>query len=571
VSLIGVLLRAPEADVEVDDLEDLEPYDEFVDIGDELDEVELDPGLAPDLDELSVPDDQLSPIDGGRPSSRLMRPSVILPIVVGVLAAVVMVGVAEMRGSAGPGVGEAIVSVDGLARVVRVDGRVESVTGRTRLHPGDRIDLRRGTASFELNAGVRYDGRGPSGAGDERLAGTSVLMGRTPELRAGPLLVQAGGGGATLAAGRGTVRLASGAVARVDRTYAVRASAYRGDATLSSAGASRTVTALRSIDLSGPGEIGDVAPVVVDGQDPWAREFLADAVTLDSQLRPLASGLRAERVDGFALIGAVRDELADPPSVKGLQRMIGHRPIRLDLGIALAVIGNGARGTIGERWGRAMAFRDLGASWGLVAMDIHAKPADVTSTLRAAIDAHDLPSISARNRAAGITSSSPLRAGIDANGDGRPDAPGASGSSGSGSGPGNGTGSGGNEPGGPITGVTEPTIPGVTTPGGVTIPGVTVPGVTNPSGGVTVPGASIPGTGITTPPITIPGVTLPATPAIPIVTDPITTITSILPPVGTVVGGILPGLTTTTQPHHSGTTTTTRPTVTLPILPGLGL
>ena len=90
---------------------------------------------------------------------------------------------------AGPGrpLARPCVSVDGSARVERADGTVERLVGggategpaETTLRQGDGFDLVAGRADLELNGSVRMQAR----------AGTSMVMGRTPDLRAGDLLV----------------------------------------------------------------------------------------------------------------------------------------------------------------------------------------------------------------------------------------------------------------------------------------------------------------------------------------------------------------------------------------------
>ncbi|MCU1356924.1 MAG: hypothetical protein JWM89_2342 [Acidimicrobiales bacterium] len=537
MTAIGTLLRGPARPVIPDPSA---PRDEAR-------ATDLDLLPAPPTD--GVPDPLSDPPPGPRGGSWFTRPTVILPLVAAMIAAAIVVAFAE-SGTRGPGVGEAIVTVHGSAFVDRADGTSETVTESTRLHPGDRIDIRRGRAEFELAEGVRFEGLARS----TRVADTSLEMARVPTLRSGRLLV-ASPAGTSLHTGIADVRVEPAGVARIARSYAVTLGSYRGSAVLSSAGIARSVPALRSVVAAATGEIGRVRPIDQRG-DRWDRRYLADAVSLDSQLAPLARGMRVGKVDPRSLLATVRGVLDRSPSAAAVARLVKGRPNRLDLGIALAVIGNGTRTTFAERGARALAFRDAGASWGLVAMDVRADPDAVAATMRDALDSKVLSTTDGRTFADqggldGIGSGASGSGGAsDASG---ATADGSSGSDGSGTPGADGTGGTGGLPG----------EPGVTVPGGV--PGVTTPGVTVPGG---VPGV--------TPGVTVPGVTTPAIPAIPII-PPVTTpsipsipvVTTIVDTVGGVLGGLLPGITTTTT-RPGGTTTTTRPLLG-GLLPGLGL
>ena len=493
-----------------------------------------DLGVVPEPTAEGVPD----PLSGPRGGSWFTRPVVILPLVGAVIAAAIVVAFVE-SGTRGPGVGEAIVTVHGSAFVDRTDGTSDTVTDSTSLHPGDRIDIRRGRAEFELAEGVRFEGLARS----EGVADTSLEMARVPTLRSGRLLVESPAG-TSLHTGLADVRVQPAGVARIARSYAVTLGSYRGTAVLSSAGIARTVPALRSVVAAATGEVGRVRPIDQRG-DRWDRRYLADAVSLDDQLAPLARGMRVGKVDPRSLLATVRGVLDRSPSATAVARLVEGRPRRLELGIALAVIGNGTRATFAERGARALAFHDAGASWGLVAMDVRADPDAVAATLRDALDSKVLAATDGRTFAdhGGLD-------GIGSGASGTGEASGASGATADGSSGAGASGTPGDGTDG--TGGTGglPGDPGVTVPGGV--PGVTTPGVTVP--GVTTP--AIPAIPI------IPPVTTPSIPSVPVVT-------TIVDTVGGVLGGLLPGITTTTT-RPGGTTTTTRPLLG-GLLPGLGL
>jgi len=273
--------------------------------------------------------------------ARWTAPGVTLPVVVAVLAITLAVVLVD-RGEQGPGVGEAIVEVSGRAQVQRAGHtRAEAVTGRTRLEPGDRFDLRTGIARFELADGLRYEGMGHS----SDAAGTSLVMGFEPVLRSGRLLVEAASGAASIRAGSARVRVSPRSTARLSRSYAVRLGAYRGSAELSWAGRARKVGAFRSAEGAGPGEVGPARPLAYDADDRWDRRFLGDAIYLDGQLAPLVKGIEASGIAAPALVDAIRRQLPRSPSAAVVARLIGGAPRRVDVGIGLAVVGAGPAGT----------------------------------------------------------------------------------------------------------------------------------------------------------------------------------------------------------------------------------
>ena len=539
--LDGDVAAADEAETSADVADRVEP--EAVEpgavgvVGDLDDAVDIE-----DLEPLEVADHQR-----GR---WFTRPAVILPVVTAVLAGVLVIGLAEWGGTAGPGAGEAIVTVHGSAFVDRADGTSATVTDSVRLHPGDRIDIRTGRADFELAAGVRFEGLARSGTAGSKVADTSLEMALVPTLRSGHLLVRAPSA-TEIHAGIADVAVPAGSVARITRSYAVTVGAYRGPATITSAGQHVRVPALRSAEAAATGDLGRIHPLDV-GTGRWDRRYLAPALTLDRELGPLARGMRADGVDPKDLLDAVRLTVPSHPGAATVTRLVHRRSPRLDDGIGLAVVGSGQKGTFAHRWARAVAFHDAGATWGLVAMDIGAAPTDVAGALRDAIDGKALSgSVDRTGGSDGNGSSN----GSGADGTGRGGSTDGTATDGNGTATGSGTGTGGTGTGSGGTGTgTGGTGTGTGTGGtGVTVPGVTVPGVTVP--GITVPGITVPG-------ITVPG-TAPAVPAIPGVTTPtiplVTVVTGVVGGVTGVLGTVLPGLiptTTTTRPRGATTTTT---------------
>lgn len=434
--------------------------------------------------------------DGERRGSSLTKPSRTLPIVAAVLALTVGLVVAGTRDD-GPGPGEAIVEVDGLARVVDAEGEAREVSGRTRLGPGDRFTLERGTARFELADEVRYEALGPSG--DE--AGTEVEMALQPRLRTGRLLVSAPSG-TTVRSGSGTVSLGVGSVARVTQTLAARVDVFRGRAELATAGLAEPVGPLRSAEVVAEGEIGRTRPLAYVDTDPWDRRHLAPALALDRSLGPLVAGLRTARVDPVALTERVRGQV-DAPAAAELAPMLAARRGGLDGVVALAVVGSGERGDFDDRWARGVRFHDAGAPWGLVAMDLRADPDAVVDALTGAVDEGGTAPTGGEELAGAVPD---------------PDAPAATPTDGTATEPAAGTEDGTDA--GPGTEVLDGTETGVSP--------------STPAPVVTVPGT---GTPITSPPVTVPSAPLPP------VTVPV--VTTVVDALDDVTGGVVTDLTDT--------------------------
>ncbi|CAN5795691.1 hypothetical protein BH10ACT1_BH10ACT1_35090 [soil metagenome] len=423
----------------------------------------------------------------------LGRPSIVLPVVAAVLA--VAIGAAVVRGAddSGPGPGEALVEVDGTVVVHRAGGAVDTVTDRTRLEPGDRLRVRSGSAELELADDVRFSAVEATGG----RPATDVQMAAVPLLRSGPLLVVAPGG-ITVRSGAGEVRVGAEGAARLTRTAAVSVDVFRGRAVLASAGASRSVPALRNGDIVAAGELSRSRPVGYRSSDAWDRRFLSPALSLDRELASLVPGMRADGLDGAALAERLRSEGHAAVSATALRSLISQRSGALDAAVGTAVVGEGEGSSYRRRWDRAFGFHDAGAGWGLVAIDLGADPDAVIDVLSRALRG------SGSTPGAGVDGE--VASGAIDPSTGLPTGTGAAGGTAGGTAGGGIAGTGGGD---------SPTTASPATP--ITVPGVTVPGVAVP--GVTVP-------------VTLPGVTLPpiTAPNVPVVT----TLTSVL-------GGIIDG------------------------------
>lgn len=265
-----------------------------------------------------------------------------------------------------PNEGEARLEVDGQAIVERRDGAEELVDGETTLKRGDRVELSEGTGRLVMRDGVRMELR----QGLDDAANSMVLMGTTPVLEAGDLLVAAPKTSAVSAAGTDIV-IRSGA-ARVSRSLGVGVSAYDGAVHLNSAGLERDIPALREMMVPALGRPPrSPRPLRYQADDPWDRRFLGEAIELGRTLEALANGYtvnlnRGEgRTPGFFRV--VLPQLEDQPEFGADLIDLDRPPGETLIGAAIAVLGR--RGSFVERWSSTFGFREEGAEWGLVALD----------------------------------------------------------------------------------------------------------------------------------------------------------------------------------------------------------
>lgn len=265
-----------------------------------------------------------------------------------------------------PNEGEARLEVDGQAIVERRDGAEEMVDGETTLKEGDRVELSEGTGRLVMRDGVRMELR----EGLDDAANSMVLMGATPVLEAGDLLVAAPKTSVVSAAGT-TLVIRSGA-ARVTRSLGVGVSAYDGAVDLDSAGLERAIPALREMMVPALGRPPRAPrPLRYRAEDPWDRRFLGEAIELGRTLEALANGYtvnlgRGEgRTPGFFRV--VLPQLEEQPEFGADLIDLERPPGETLIGAAIAVLGR--QGSFVERWSSTFGFREEGAEWGLVALD----------------------------------------------------------------------------------------------------------------------------------------------------------------------------------------------------------
>ena len=287
----------------------------------------------------------------------------------------------------GPGEGEARLEVDGRAIVERRDGDKDVVDGSTDLHKGDRVEITDGVGRMELAQGTRMELR----AGLDDAANSQLVMGTTPELEAGDLLVEApqdtevAAAGSTLAVERGA--------ARVSRALGVGVAVYDATVHIDSAGVERAVPALRQMQVPALGRPpAKPRPLVYDAGDPWDRRFLGSAMALGDRLTAMARGYTDNlapgegRTPGFfrLVLPGLEDETDFGADLLDLDRAPGETLV----GAAISDLGR--RGSFRDRWQSVFGFHDEGAAWGLVALDQAVDGEPLLGTVEEALSASPL-------------------------------------------------------------------------------------------------------------------------------------------------------------------------------------
>ncbi len=286
------------------------------------------------------------------------RARLVLPVVA--LLAVVLTG---CKSSSSPTV--ARLTVSGQADVTRVGEDRREVTTTRNLRVGDRVHLRQGTADIRLGDD-RLELRQGS---DVELRAAGSRSRARPELMAGDLLVTSATAPVDVTAGDADVSVQG--IARVSRGVALLVATYKGSATLSIGGASLAVPALRQAAVLASGGLPPrVSPLEYSPTDSWDQRYLSDAIDLGNQLAARSQGFTAQVGDEVRTVQAFRNlfpqlagETAFDTSLFKPSRPAGESLV----GAAITLLGT--NGSFAGRWAAVFAFRDDGASWGLVALD----------------------------------------------------------------------------------------------------------------------------------------------------------------------------------------------------------
>jgi hypothetical protein len=283
-----------------------------------------------------------------------------------VAVALVALGPVAACSDDGPKAGEARLDVTGAALLVRQGGKREQVTGRATVRAGDVVTLTKGTGVMRLKGGALLELRAKVGEARD----TVLLMGPTPVLQAGDLLVTAKD--EQRVSVDQTDLTVTGGSARMARAVGVQVAAYDAQVALDSAGQERSIPALREMQVPALGLPPEVPrPLAYDAADPWDRRFLGEAIDLGDQLESLAVGytknLASGEVPGVSFYEQVLPALASEPAFTADLVDPRRAPGETLVGAAIAQLGR--RGTFSERWASVFTFRDQGAKWGLVALD----------------------------------------------------------------------------------------------------------------------------------------------------------------------------------------------------------
>jgi hypothetical protein len=268
--------------------------------------------------------------------------------------------------------------LDGSARVA---GGASLHDGEHALAVGDTLRLRSGSATLALPGGATLELRaGPNG--------TVLEIGPVPTLVDGDALLLAGDEGLRLRSGAASIELVDGA-ARVRRASGVDLAVYQGDATVDSFGSALTTPALRQTAISDAGALPlRPLPLVYDraNPDPWDVRFLGDAIEMGTELERRSRAITFEaatRPDSdVALVSMAVPSLGPDvlsPALVDPDRSLGETVV----GASIAL---GGAGSFAERWDAALALRDEGADWGLVALDQRAERGRVLGLLDEALD-----------------------------------------------------------------------------------------------------------------------------------------------------------------------------------------
>jgi hypothetical protein len=268
--------------------------------------------------------------------------------------------------------------LDGTARVA---GGALLHDGEHALVVGDTLRLQAGSATLTLPGDATLELRaGPNG--------TVLEIGPVPTLVDGDALLLAGDKGLRLRSGAASIELVDGA-ARVRRATGVDLAVYQGEATVESFGADLTTPALRQTAISDTGTLPlRPLPLVYDraSPDPWDVRFLGDAIEMGAELDRWSRAITVEaatRPDSdVALVRMVVPSLGPDvlsPALVDPDRSLGETVV----GASIALGGDGA---FAERWDDALALRDEGADWGLVALDQRAERGRVLGLLDEALD-----------------------------------------------------------------------------------------------------------------------------------------------------------------------------------------
>jgi hypothetical protein len=234
------------------------------------------------------------------------------------------------------------------------------------LRAGDRVRVVTGEAEMQLPLRARLLLR----------RGSQVVVGQQPSLTAGDVIAEVGEEPLTIRSAGSSVTARKGAT-RIRGGLALTAGVYSGSARIQSAGSSLDVPAFRQAAVASYGVV-PAAPSALEYSetDPWDQRYLGVAIEISRELQAKSDGFSSQLRAGQGLTpGFYINLLPDLPSraLTGCPAALdgsfgeGRRPGEVLVGTTLAL--QGRTGTFTSRCKEAFAFRDDGATWGLVALD----------------------------------------------------------------------------------------------------------------------------------------------------------------------------------------------------------
>ncbi len=291
---------------------------------------------------------------------------------VGVLAGVAVAFLLGVACGGGDNENEAgQLTVSGRAEVGAPGEDITEIRGTDTVEFGQRVSVREGTAAIALT-GSGHRQVELRAASNVELA--KAANSRPPEVK--PMVL---GGDVLATTGEAELGLTAGAVgvlvrgaAKVSMTaQSVVVSSYTGSAEVTAAGQTITVPALRQVVVPAAGPVATPTPVAYHADDAWDMRYLGDAIALGNELDARSQGFSAQvgTTDGRTpdFYRRLLDRLAAEPSFTDESLAVDRLPGETLVGAAIAV--EGTMGSFEERWAKVFAFRDQGASWGLVALD----------------------------------------------------------------------------------------------------------------------------------------------------------------------------------------------------------
>lgn len=302
-----------------------------------------------------------------------------------VLTVLILVGLAGASCSRPSARTAGRLTVQGRAEVAATDGDLHQVNRSRTLKAGEQVRVLDGTAMLSLGSGRQVELRKgsvmrlavqPSASGQPETRG---------ELVSGDALVVSASDAATVVAAENTIQVTG--AARISRDLAVVVGVYQGAAGVESAGRAVSVPALRQVTVPAPGLPSRATPIMFSATDSWDQKYLGDAMELGNQLASKSVGFSGQVGPSVAtnadFFRQTLPGLAGQPFDASF--MTATRPPGETLiGAAITVLGS--KGQFPDRWASVFSFHEeLGAPWGLVALDQGVARAALLAEIDAAI------------------------------------------------------------------------------------------------------------------------------------------------------------------------------------------